>query len=244
MKIFALVVLGTPILHATPSMLTKGEKVFAKEFERATDVTKQSVKFNKKTQHKVQNGHLQALPPVVAYAGQNKTTKWAKSNFSRVNFPNLPQDYICSFRWKLLPPKNPKVAEKAKVYFDMGHRCIRITLDTEKVSLLLENHLVDKSGELKQANKPSSIPLQSRSDLKHQADLWYTVTAEVKDDQVLIQINGKTLYAKHPLIAKARANTYNIDAYGEGYLLDSISVWKAGGLSPTWPQMKAKLVQP
>ena len=228
-------------IFAEPLMLHKGAVILDKSFDKASDVDKDTVKFNKETQHKVQNGQLHATPPIIAYAGLNKSTKWAKSAFTRVNFTGLPQDYICQFRWQYKAPKDPKVAAKSKVYLDLGHRCLRLAFTAEGTTLLIENHLVDSDGKLKAAGKPTSIVLDSDPLVKLVADKWYDVVTEVKGDELVIQIAGKTFYGRHPMIKKERANSFHIDAYGDGYLLDSLKIWQSGAILDTWPGTRSTI---
>ena len=58
-------------------MIQPGKLVLEKKFDSAEDVDKKSIKFNKETQHKVQDGVLKAIPPVIAYEGTGKKSKWA-----------------------------------------------------------------------------------------------------------------------------------------------------------------------
>ena len=85
----------------------------------------------------------------------------------------------------------------------------------------LENHLVGKEA------AESSILLRSKPDLKLAADKWYDITIEVKGNEVIYQIDGEVLYGQDALIAKERANTFNLDSGGVGYLLDEVIIRKA-----------------
>lgn len=232
-----LVLFIVPSLWAQPKplMVIPEEPVFSKEFDRESDVDKASVKFNKETQYKEANGCLHAIPPLIAFEGTGRESKWASSSFSRVNFPELPKDYVCQFRWKYIAPKERKLQEKSMVYIDLGHRCIRTTLSRDGVKLLLENHMMGKHAET------TSKMLQQSNALKLEDDKWYEVTVEVKGNEVVLQINGHILYGKDELISKERANTFNIDSLGEGYLLDQIAIWEAGGYQRGWESTKKKL---
>ena len=196
----------------------KGKLLFAKEFDKASDVTKQSVKFNKETQYKVEGGKLHAIPPVIAYKGTDTQSKWAKSNFSRVNFPELPKDYICEFKLLINKPADAKSASKARAYLDMGHRCIRVTILADKSILVLENHLTGGKSKVK--------VITETTDFKLEFDKWYSVKAWIKGDSAEYTINGHKLKVTDPLLTGERANTFNIDISGAGYQLDHISVWQ------------------
>jgi hypothetical protein len=196
--------------------ISKGKLLFKKDFDIISDVSKSSVKFNKETQHKLADGKLHAIPPVIAYAGTGKQSKWANSSFSRVNFPNLPKDYICEFKLMINEPTDAKSAKKSRAYFDMGHRCIRLTLSSESSLLVLENHLT--KGEAK--------PISENTALKLEYNKWYTVQAWVKADKAQFLINGTKFSVTDPLIKGERANTFNIDISGAGYQLDNFTVWE------------------
>lgn len=73
------------------------------------------------------------------------------------------------------------------------------------------------------------------------SEKWYDVTVEVKGDEVVFQIDGAVLYAKDALITEERANTFNIDSGGDGYVFDNISVWQAGNFTADW-ELKRKQV--
>ncbi|VGO18005.1 hypothetical protein [Pontiella sulfatireligans] len=235
--LFILLIAPTLWAQPKPLMIVPEKPVFCKEFDNKSDVDKASVKFNKETQYKVEDGCLHAIPPLIAFAGTGRDSKRASSSFSRVNFPELPKDYVCQFRWKYIAPKSKKLQAKGMAYMDMGHRCIRTTLSRDGVKLLLENHMVEEKAGIK------SKLLQQSDELKLEDDQWYEVTAEVKGDEVVMQINGHILYGKDDLIAGERANTFNIDINGEGYLLDSIMIWEAGGYQLGWASTKKKLAK-
>ncbi len=196
----------------------KGKLLINKEFDQASEITKQSVKFNKETQHKVEGGKLHAIPPFIAYAGTGKQSKWAKSSFSRVNFPELPKDYICEFKVLINKPKDAKSANKARAYFDMGHRCIRITLLADKAILVLENHLTGDKSKVKNIMESEQTKLEF--------DKWYDVQAWIKGDSAEYTINGKKFKVTDPLLTGERAQTFNIDISGAGYQLDYFKVWE------------------
>jgi hypothetical protein len=110
----------------------------------------------------------------------------------------------------------------------MGHRSIRTTFSREGTTLLLENHLVGRDKE------KSSIVLQQMPELKLEHDQWYDIVAEVKGDEVVIQIDDHILYGKHPLIGGDRYDTFNFDASGIGFVLDKLEIQAAGDYQASW----------
>ena len=87
----------------------------------------------------------------------------------------------------------------------------------------------------------SSIVLRSKPDLKLTADKWYDITIEVKGNEVIFQIDGEVLYGQHALIAKERANTFNLDSGGVGYLLDEVIIREVSDFQNDWPARRASL---
>ncbi len=228
--------LPTVVLSAEPQplMTRPGKLIVSKEFNNKSDVDKKWMKFRKETKYKVEKGILNVIPPRIAYLGMNTKSKWAKSDFSRAGFVGLPKDYICTFRWKCNTPPQSKQTAKAGVYIDLGHRCIRITFSRSGTTLLLENHLVGKG-------KKETVILQQAPQLKLKDEKWYDIIVEVKGNEVVVQIDGQTLYGKNDLILKDRANTFNLDSKGAGYLLDNIEFHEAGAYQPDWKAKRKQL---
>lgn len=216
-------------------MITPGKQIVSKAFDNATDVDKKSMGFRKLTQFKVDDGKLQVLPPAIALAGTKSDNQWASSSMARAGLLNLPTEYICQFRWRYNRSQNPKYSSKGGAYIDLGHRCIRLTFTREGTTLKLENHLVGKD-----AAETSKL-LREYPELKLVPEKWYDITVEVKGDEVVFQIDGMVLYANDALIAKERANTFNIDSGGDGYVLDDIKVWEAGDYTADWESKRKQL---
>jgi len=212
-------------------MLKPGKAIHDLEFNDAKEVTKKTVGSRKETKIKVENGQLIAIPPVVAYEGMNKDTKWAKSSFSRINFNNVPKEYSAQF--KFLHSKTDD--KKCKLYIDLGHRCIRATVARTGTTLLIENHLYGKGGDV------TSKVLAENKNLKLKDDHWYDISVEVKGDEVLVQIDDIKLYAKDPLIAKNKAGSLNLDATGRGFLVESMKILEAGDFKSDWESTKSTL---
>ncbi len=220
---------------AEPLMITKGKQIVTKHFENESDVDKKSIAFRKQTQFKIEDGQLHVIPPVIAFAGKLSDNQWATSTMARAGLVELPAEFICQFRWKYNKSKNPKYATKGSAFIDLGHRCIRTTFTRDGTTLKLENHLVGKEA------AESSKLLFEDPKLKLEPEKWYDITIEVKGDEVLFQIDGHFLYGKDDLIAKERANTFNIDSGGDGYVLDSVEIWEAGDYQPDWKVQRAKI---
>ena len=81
-----------------PLMVEPGDVVIARDFDRAADVDKKSMKFRKETAFKVANGVMRVIPARVANAGKKKDSKWANSSMARWGFVDLPQEFVCRFR--------------------------------------------------------------------------------------------------------------------------------------------------
>jgi hypothetical protein len=219
--------------YPKPLMVSPGEIIISKSFNSGKDVDPEIFNFRKEAHHEVAGGVLKVIPPVVAYEGKQVDTKWAKSSMSRAGLTGLPQEFVCQFRWKYIRPDDERAYNKRNVYIDLGHRCIRTSLSAKGTTLKLENHLVGKEA------AESSILLLSKPGLKLAADKWYDITIEVKGNEVIFQIDGEVLYGQHALIAKERANTFNLDSGGIGYLLDEVIIRKAGDFQSDWPARRA-----
>jgi hypothetical protein len=209
-------------------MIVPGKQIVSLEFDEAGNVDKQWVSFRKETTYKVVHGQLHVIPPAVANKGIERESDWATSDFSRVGLIGLPRDYICTARWKYIKPTDTKLLEKSLVYIDLGHRSIRTTFSKTGTTLLLENHLVGRDKE------DSSIILQEMPQLKLEPDKWYDIIAEVKGNEVVIQIDDQVLYGKHELIAGDRYDTFNFDSMGVGFLVDKLEIRAAGDYQVDW----------
>lgn len=212
-------------------MVEPGKVIHDLEFNDANEISKKTVGTRKETKIIVENGQLIAIPPVVAYEGMKKDTKWAKSSMSRINFNNAPKEYTAQF--KFLHTKTDD--KKCKLYIDLGHRCIRTTFGRLGTTLLIENHLYGKDGDV------TSKVLVEKKDLKLEDDKWYDITVEVKGDEVLVQIDDVKLYAKDPLIAKNKPKSFNLDAGGRGFIVESMKIHEASSFKSDWESTKSTL---
>jgi hypothetical protein len=219
-----------------PIMVKRGEAIVSRAFMNAGEVDKKSIAFRKQTQFQVRDGKLNVIPPSIAFNDKENDSEWATSTFARAGLLNVPAELVCQFRWKYNASSNRELQSKGVAYIDLGHRCIRLTMRPEGSVLVLENHLVGREERL-------SIVLQEVPELKLQPEKWYDVTVEVKGEEVVFQIEGRTIYGQHPLIAKERYDKFNIDVDGEGYLLDYIDVWAAGEFRSDWQSRRERLLK-
>ena len=97
------------------------------------------------------------------------------------------------------------------------------------------NHLLGKE------SKTKVVKLQELPRLKLQYDKWYDILVEIKGDEVVVQIDGEIFYGRHDLIRKKRPGTFNLDAGGVGYELDSIEIRSAGDYRPGWAAQRKQL---
>lgn len=219
----------------TPLMIEPGDLVVGSDFDgkRATDGT--LLKLRKETVIEIEGGVLRALPPVLTPKVAGAETKWGKSTFARVGLVGLPMDYVGTARWKFIKPADAKTLAKGVVYIDLGHRMIRVTINREGATLLLENHLVGRH------DGTPAVVLDEAPSLKLVPDHWYEIVVEVKGNEVVIQVDDHVLYGKHDLIAGERYDTFNFDATGDGFLLDRIEAHTAGNFRPDWPAKRKAL---
>lgn len=218
-----------------PMMVQPGARLVGSDFEGVSPADSKLLKLRKETVVEVAEGVLRAMPPVLLPKVDGKETKWGDSNFARAGLVGLPQDFVCTARWKYLRPADATTRAKGLVYIDLGHRMIRVTLDREGATLLLENHLVGRHD-----GKPA-IVLDTAPRLSLEPDHWYDIVAEVKGDEVVIQIDDHVLYGQHDLIATERYDTFNFDAIGDGFLLDEITAYIAGEFRQDWPAKRKAL---
>jgi len=215
-------------------MVKRGEAIVSKGFLGAGEVDKKSIAFRKQTQFQVRDGNLNIIPPSIAFKGKENDSEWATSTFARAGLLRVPAEFVCQFRWKYNASSDPELQSKGVAYIDLGHRCIRLTMRPEGSVLVLENHLVGRE---------ERIVLQEVPELKLQPEKWYDVTVEVKGEEVVFQIEGRTIYGQHPLIAKERYDKFNIDVDGEGYLWDYIDVWAAGEFRSDWQSRRQRFLK-
>jgi hypothetical protein len=218
-----------------PLMLTRGKQVTSKHFDQENDVDEASMAFRKDTQYKVEDGLLHIIPSIIAFAGTDKIDKSDSKSMARAGLIEVPHEYICQFRWKYHRSENPNYATSGSTIFDLGHRCIRTTFTRRGTTLKLDNRLLGKDGP-----EPSKL-LLDQPGLKLEPEKWYDITIEVKGTEVILQIDGHTLYGKDELIANERENTFNVDSDGDGYVLDHIEIWEAGDYHPDWEAQRKKI---
>lgn len=218
-----------------PMMIQPGARLAGSNFAAGTEADLKLLKLRKETVAAVAEGVLRATPPVLLPKVAGQETKWGDSNFARAGLVGLPQDFVCSARWKYLRPADATTLAKGLVYIDLGHRMIRVTLNREGATLLLENHLIGRHD-----GKPA-IVLDEALSLSLKPDHWYETVAEVKGDEVVIQIDDHVLYGQHDLIASERYDTFNFDAIGDGFLLDEITAHTAGDFRKDWPATRQEL---
>jgi hypothetical protein len=228
--------IGAQTKAQSPIMSQAGDVLIQKNFDSKEEVKKEHMAFRKETKFEVNSGIFNAITPKMYY-GDNppEKSKWGTSDFARVTFSNVPQEYISSFRINFNEPTNAKMKSKGRVYFDMGHRNIRVTFSTEGCKLVLSNHLLGKESEEKERT------LVENPDLKFEHNKWYDVLMEVKGDEVICQINGIKLYGKDALIKKERPTNFNIDHNGVGYKIDQITISTAADYKDNWGAVKKTL---
>ncbi len=234
--IFALAV-PVALLSAAPQplMVVPAKRVIALDFEKESDVSKKWMSFRKETTFTVEDGYLNVIPPAVANAGTEHESKWGDSDFARAGMIGLPKDYVCKFRLNCIKPTDTRLQEKGLIYIDLGHRVIRTTFSRKGTTLLLENHLMGREADV------SSKILQEAPDLTLEYGKWYDVMAEVKGDEVVIQIGDQVLYGNDSLIAGDRYDTFNFDANGAGFLIDDLEVRGAGDFQTDWAAKRMSL---
>lgn len=211
-------------LNADPIMLEPGKVIKEFSFNDQSEINNDTLGTRKETQLKIEDQKLYAVPPTVAYAGLNKSSKWSKSNMARIHFPNVQKEYIVEFDWL-----HKKVDDqKCKLYIDLGHRCIRATMSRTGTILLLENHLVGKDAE------ETSKILDTNNNLTLIDDKWYHVIVEVKGDEVLVQVDDQKLYGKDPLISKNKPSSFNLDSSGAGFLVENFKMYEVKSFQSDW----------
>lgn len=217
-------------------MAKKGEVVINKNFDSKDEVGKPQIGFRKETKFTVDKGIFNAITPKMFYAGNPpEKSKWGTSDFARVTFANVPNEYITQVRVKFNEPVDAKKKNKGRAYFDMGHRNIRVTFTNESAKLVLSNHLLGKD-----SNESERLLFESK-ELKLEYNKWYDVITEIKGNEVVCQINGVVLYGKDELIKKERPTNFNIDQSGSGYQIDNIAIWKSADYQSNWNTLKASL---
>jgi len=229
--------LSSSTVSASPQaqMIAPGKKIVSLDFDRKSDVSKQWFSFRKETAYRVEDGALHVIPPAIANTGKDKTSQWGDSDFARAGLVGLPKDYVCEFRWKCNEPTDSKLQEKGLIYIDLGHRTIRVTMSKSGTTLLLENHLMGRKAKI------SSKVLDTGSELKLEYDKWYDTVAEVKGNEVLIQIGEHLFYGKDDLISGDRYDTFNLDANGAGFQIDRIEVRATGDYRKDWNAKRGPL---
>ncbi|MCM8530038.1 MAG: hypothetical protein NE330_02665 [Lentisphaeraceae bacterium] len=220
-------VVSTAAVEQGPKMMAQGEVILESDFTDANALTKANFQTRKETHHSIEDGKLKLISPKMAYKGNPpEKSKWADATMSRMAFKDvIPQDYAVSFRFKANEPKDEKAKRKVSFFFEFGHRCVRLEMKTEGTQLLIMNHLTGHK---------NYIVLEEKKDFKLTTGQWYDVFAEIKGEEILVQVNDKTFYGKHELIKKTRPKALQFNNGGAGFDLDHIKLWKAGSFNSDW----------
>lgn len=85
--------------------------------------------------------------------------------------------------------------------------------------------------------KSTSKPLAT-TDVKVKPEEWYPVTLEIRGDEMVAQLLGKTLKARHPYLATPKAR-YWLAVSGKDARVRNLKVWNARP-NPAWQRSDAK----
>ena len=224
--VFALV-LSSSAVEQSPKMIELGEALLETDFSDGSALTKENFQTRKETHKEFTDGKLSFIPPKIAYKGNPpEKSKWAASSFSRMAFINvIPQDYCFSFSFQIHAPQDEKDKKRTSFFFEFGHRYVRLEMNPEGTKLLIMNRLSEEY-----------IILDEQKDVQLLPGKEYAVFAEIKGEEVLVQLNDKTFYGKHELIKKTRPASLQVNNNGAGFDIDYVKIWQAGAFKKEWSE--------
>jgi len=218
-------------------MVDLGDIILKTDLSNAEKLTKQNFQVRKETKYAVKDGVLKLTPPKLAYGDKPPAkSKWAASTMSRMAFKEvIPQDYAVSFKFKLNKAPEGFKVKKYSFFFEFGHRCVRLQQGQDGTKLLIMNHLMKEEPQEKLLMKNESFRLEPEK--------WYKVFAEIKGEEIIVQVNDKVFYGKDSLIKNERPKAFQLNCGGAGFELDDVTVWKVGSFKKSWDELRKTFAQ-
>lgn len=177
------------------------------------------------TQWVIEDGVLRGRPSTPEFQAKKKDHFGYEP---RISAPVTPPQFIAQFSVRFTGGNETFIVP----FIEFGHHVCRLRLSKEGAELLADGE---------------SLKVAESKELKHEPGRWYHVLAEMKGDEVVIQIaDGPTLYARHSGFSKPvekGASGLGIAGPKNGMAeIDNVTFWSIqAGEQPGWAAKRDSL---
>ncbi|MBI1335183.1 MAG: hypothetical protein GC165_20150 [Armatimonadetes bacterium] len=215
----------TLFVFANPLMTVPDKLVLQSPAPDKTDLAAKVWSPRQKTRWTLANGIVSGEPSTPEYQAGRKDHKGLEP---RMAIPSTPQDFCAEFDIRFSGGTFTKLAP----FIEYGHHKARFSFQKDGLSLDAD------SGKAK---------LATTDKVTFQDGHWYHVVAEQKGDEVLMQVDGVTLYGTHPTLkepaTKGAAGLGFCGTQGGTIDIRDLKAWSIKpDYAPGWSEVKAKLV--
>lgn len=191
-----------------PIFLKPGKVIYKDDFKRDGALDKERWQVRQQTRWTITDGVLKGIPSTPEYQAKKKAEgNGHTGNIPRINMQNPPKDYILAYRFKLEGGK----PSDAVPLVEFGHHVSRVFFSPEGPRFLADH-------EQKTLDKLDGKTIKDGQ--------WYNVLVEVKDDTIIVQIEGLgTLKAKDDYLGKTERTTIGFTGNVNGNIyLDDVQL--------------------
>jgi len=209
-----------------PLMAVKGEVFLQDDFEEPHELDREVWQQRQHTRWTIADGVLTGLPSTQEYQEQREaeTGKRNSGSIPRLRILGTPRNYIIQFDFKI----DGGHERHPGAFFEFGHHKTRLNFGPSGVKLT--------------ADHGEEILFESE-DFVVEPGQWYSVIAEIFEDQVLIRFkDGPTMYGRSEHVGDERID-FSITGPPRGQCqMDNLSVWEVQEqLNPQWEEAREQL---
>jgi len=208
-----------------PLMAVPGKVVLKDDFSKSREIDKAVWAKRQGTRWEIIDGVLRGRPSTAEFQASHKDHKGLEP---RLSAPVTPPQFVATFTVRFVDGEETAVVP----FIEFGHHVARLKFSRDGLTLLADGE---------------SVVVAEARDFRYEAGRTYRLTAELKGDELFVQIaGGPTLYAKHPCFAKpapSGGNGLGVAGPRGGLTeLDDVTIWSIGEKSqPGWEAKRAEL---
>ena len=223
MKTILSLLIATAALAETPPdlqplMAVADQVALQDDFSKDGPIDKAQWGARQGTRWEVKGGALHGQPSTKEFQDSHKDHKGYEP---RVSSPATPAQFIAKFSVRFSGGSETAVAP----FVEFGHHVCRMRFSSDGLEMVAD-HESTRVGEAK--------------DFKYEPGKWYHFLAELRGDEVVVQIaGGPTFYAQHACFkasAPSGANGLGIAGPKDGHVeIDNVAMWSIkADAQPTW----------
>jgi hypothetical protein len=208
-----------------PLLAVPDQVVLHQDFAQPAELDKTQWTARQGTQWSIASGVLRGTPSTSQFQASHKDHKGFEA---RINAPITPPQFIAEFSVRFVDGKETAIVP----FVEFGHHVARLKFSTSGLSLLA-------AGE--------TLKVAEVADFSYEPGKWYHVLAEMKGDELVVQIaDGPTIYAKQPGFAQAAqtggAGLGIAGPSGGTVEIDDVTIWTVkADAQPDWPSTRETL---